>query len=53
MTAVDQIHPLLTDLLESLHKISSLPPEWEGKVKIQNWYHFIDISCLTFQGSFK
>jgi len=37
MTAVDQIHPLLTDLLESLCKISSLPPEWEGKTKIQGW----------------
>jgi ESCRT-I complex subunit VPS28 len=37
MTAVDQIHPLLTDLLESLSKISSLSPEWEGKVKIKNW----------------
>jgi len=37
MTAVDQIHPLLTDLLESLCKISNLPPDWEGKTKIQAW----------------
>ena len=37
MTAVDQIHPLLNDLLESLSKISSLSPDWEGKVKIKNW----------------
>jgi len=37
LTAVDQIHPLLTDLLESLCKISSLPPDWEGKTKIQGW----------------
>jgi len=37
MTAVDQIHPLLTDLLESLCKIASLPNEWEGKIKIKNW----------------
>jgi len=37
MTAVDQIHPLLNDLLDSLSKISRLPPDWEGKVKIKNW----------------
>jgi len=37
MTAVDQIHPLLTDLLESLCKVSSLSPDWEGKTKIKNW----------------
>ena len=37
MKAVDQIHPLLTDLLESLCKVSTLPPDWEGKLKIKNW----------------
>lgn len=37
MTAVDQIHPLLSDLYESLCKISSLSADWEGKVKIKNW----------------
>jgi len=37
MTAVDQIHPLLTDLLESLTKIPTLSADWEGKVKIKNW----------------
>eukprot|EP01119_Soliformovum_irregulare_P001752 TRINITY_DN1152_c0_g1_i1.p1 TRINITY_DN1152_c0_g1~~TRINITY_DN1152_c0_g1_i1.p1 ORF type:complete len:266 (+),score=64.24 TRINITY_DN1152_c0_g1_i1:131-928(+) len=37
MTAVDHIHPGLTDLLESLSKISTLSPDWEGKVKIRNW----------------
>jgi len=37
LTAVDQIHPLLTDLLESLCKISTLGPDWEGKLKIQSW----------------
>ncbi len=37
MTAVDQIHPLLTEILESLSKISSLSPDWDGKVKIKNW----------------
>ena len=37
MTAVDQIHPLLTDLYESLCKITNLSQDWEGKVKIKNW----------------
>jgi len=37
MTAVDQIHLLLIELLESLCKISNLSPEWEGKLIIQAW----------------
>mmetsp|Transcript_32702 Transcript_32702/g.80099 ORF Transcript_32702/g.80099 Transcript_32702/m.80099 type:complete len:210 (+) Transcript_32702:127-756(+) len=37
MTAVDQIYPLLNDLYQSLSKISSLPPDWDGKVKIKKW----------------
>jgi len=37
MAAVDQIHPLLSDLMESLNKIPSLPPDFEGKTKIKNW----------------
>jgi ESCRT-I complex subunit VPS28 len=35
--AVDQIYPLLNDLYESLCKISSLPPDWKGKVDIKKW----------------
>jgi len=37
MIAVDQIHPLLNDLFESLCKVSTLPPDWDGKIKIKNW----------------
>eukprot|EP01137_Pigoraptor_chileana_P019435 Opistho-2@80474 len=37
LVAVDQIHPLLNDLLESINKLSSLSPTWEGKVKVKNW----------------
>jgi len=37
MTAVDQIHPLLADLLDSLCKMSTLPPDWDGKLKIRAW----------------
>ena len=37
LTAVDQIYPLINDLYESLCKISSLPSDWSGKVKIKGW----------------
>lgn len=37
LKSVDQIQPLLSELSESLYKISLLPEEWEGKVKIKNW----------------
>ncbi|CAJ0755229.1 10316_t:CDS:2 [Entrophospora sp. SA101] len=35
--AVDEIHPLLSNLMQSLNKMTSLPPEFEGKAKIRNW----------------
>jgi len=35
--AVDQVFPLLQDLNESLCKISNLPQDWLGKVKLQKW----------------
>lgn len=35
--AVDQLHPLLADLIQSLNKVNSLPPDFEGRVKIKNW----------------
>jgi ESCRT-I complex subunit VPS28 len=37
MLAVDQVQPLLGDLLEALSKVSNLPPDWEGKVKVRDW----------------
>ena len=33
----DQLHPLLSDLMQSLNKVASLPPDFDGKVKIRNW----------------
>lgn len=36
MVAVDQIHPLLSDLLQSLNKIS-LSGTFDGKSKIKEW----------------
>ncbi len=37
MKAVDYIHPMLGDLMQSLNNVSSLPTDFEGKAKIRNW----------------
>lgn len=37
MVAVDQVHPLLADLSSSLAKLSLLPPDFEGRVKMKDW----------------
>ncbi|KAG0040786.1 Vacuolar protein-sorting-associated protein 28 [Gryganskiella cystojenkinii] len=35
--AVDELHPLLAELMQSLNNIRSLPSEFEGKAKILQW----------------
>eukprot|EP01102_Stenamoeba_stenopodia_P011481 TRINITY_DN3534_c0_g1_i3.p1 TRINITY_DN3534_c0_g1~~TRINITY_DN3534_c0_g1_i3.p1 ORF type:complete len:215 (-),score=52.12 TRINITY_DN3534_c0_g1_i3:128-772(-) len=37
MVAVDQIQPLLVELLDGLNKVVSLGPDFEGKTKVKNW----------------
>uniref|UniRef100_A0A7N0RF64 Vacuolar protein sorting-associated protein 28 homolog n=1 Tax=Kalanchoe fedtschenkoi TaxID=63787 RepID=A0A7N0RF64_KALFE len=37
MVAVDQVYPLLSDLSASLNKLSFLPPNYEGIVKMREW----------------
>ncbi|KAF1002806.1 vacuolar protein sorting-associated protein 28 homolog 1-like [Apium graveolens] len=37
MVAVDQVHPLLSDLSASLNKLTLLGPDFEGKVKMKEW----------------
>ncbi|OAY69954.1 vacuolar protein sorting-associated protein 28 homolog 1-like [Ananas comosus] len=38
MVAVDQVHPLLSDLSASFAKLGAiLPPDFEGKVKVREW----------------
>lgn len=37
MVAIDQIYPILSDLMQSMHKVTQLPPEFEGKVKVKEW----------------
>lgn len=46
MVAVDQVHPLLSDLYGSLNKLSILPPDFEGKTKMKEW-----IAKLTKMGA--
>jgi len=36
-TAVDEVQPHLLDILEHLNKLSFLPPDFEGKVKLKAW----------------
>ncbi|CAG8566591.1 2342_t:CDS:2 [Acaulospora colombiana] len=35
MKAVDEIHPMLSDLMQSLNKVNTLPAESEAKIR--NW----------------
>ena len=37
LVAKDQIHPQLGDLIQSINKVSGLPPDYEGKAKIRDW----------------
>ncbi|EFJ26622.1 hypothetical protein SELMODRAFT_96490 [Selaginella moellendorffii] len=37
MVAVDQIHPLLLDLLSALNRVPQLTADFEGKVKTRDW----------------
>ena len=46
MVAVDQVHPILLDLLGSLNNVPLLPAEFEGKVKTRDW-----ISLLNRMGA--
>ncbi len=36
LVAVDQLHPQLVDLVQSLHKVS-LPSDYTGKEKFKEW----------------
>eukprot|EP00020_Sapocribrum_chincoteaguense_P003816 CAMPEP_0170746694 /NCGR_PEP_ID=MMETSP0437-20130122/8939_1 /TAXON_ID=0 /ORGANISM="Sexangularia sp." /LENGTH=180 /DNA_ID=CAMNT_0011085449 /DNA_START=111 /DNA_END=654 /DNA_ORIENTATION=- len=37
MRSVDALHPLLTDLVEALGRLTSMPVEWDGKRRLQGW----------------
>lgn len=35
--AVDELHPILADLIQSLNKVPTLPADFEGKQRIRQW----------------
>lgn len=37
LVAIDQIHPLLSDLMQSLSQVTVLPPSYQGRSKILEW----------------
>jgi len=37
MCEVDQVQPPLSDLLNSLHRVPQLPPDFEAKAKVKDW----------------
>ncbi|KAJ2860441.1 Vacuolar protein-sorting-associated protein 28 [Coemansia aciculifera] len=37
MTSVDKLHPLLTDLLQSVNAASFLPPDYRWKASFRDW----------------
>lgn len=36
--AVDEIQPLLSEMMTSMTQVNGLPPAFEGRMKIENWY---------------
>ncbi|KAF9915206.1 Vacuolar protein-sorting-associated protein 28 [Lobosporangium transversale] len=36
-TAVDEIHPHLAELMQSLNNVRSLPADFEGRAKVREW----------------
>ncbi|KAJ5080445.1 vacuolar protein sorting-associated protein [Anaeramoeba ignava] len=42
MLAVDQVQPLLKDILTSLNKISDLDKDFQGKILISKWEQILD-----------
>ncbi|KAJ6237371.1 vacuolar protein sorting-associated protein [Anaeramoeba flamelloides] len=42
MIAVDQLQPVLSDLLNSLNKIDKLKPDFDGKVRITKWLKILN-----------
>ncbi|KAI8384124.1 VPS28 protein-domain-containing protein [Blakeslea trispora] len=35
--AVDELHPILADLIQSLNKVPGLTPDFDGKQKVRQW----------------
>lgn len=37
MKAVDELHPNVSDIMESLNKVDALPPDHESRTKVMKW----------------
>eukprot|EP00456_Euglypha_rotunda_P008006 TRINITY_DN11501_c0_g1_i1.p1 TRINITY_DN11501_c0_g1~~TRINITY_DN11501_c0_g1_i1.p1 ORF type:complete len:179 (-),score=23.20 TRINITY_DN11501_c0_g1_i1:78-614(-) len=37
MRAVDELHPTMSDLMDSINKVSDLPPDHPSKLKVKQW----------------
>jgi ESCRT-I complex subunit VPS28 len=35
--AVDELHPILADLIQSINNVPTLPADFEGKQKVRQW----------------
>lgn len=48
--AVDELFPNLNELYVSMSAMSSLPADFDAKIKVKNWYVFV--SSITVEGDF-
>eukprot|EP00168_Porphyra_purpurea_P014830 TRINITY_DN435_c0_g1_i5.p3 TRINITY_DN435_c0_g1~~TRINITY_DN435_c0_g1_i5.p3 ORF type:complete len:162 (-),score=52.88 TRINITY_DN435_c0_g1_i5:256-741(-) len=49
LTAVDQMYPLLLQVAESLDRVTSLPPSFEGKATVGKWLTKLKTLPATYQ----
>ena len=52
LVSVDALHPLISDIVDSLNKNISLPPDFDGKVKLRNWYVPAVVYTYSQSGAF-
>lgn len=49
LVAVDQICPILSDLMGSMSKIESLPPDFAPKGKVKTWYSKLYSQAASYE----
>lgn len=49
LVAVDQICPILSDLISSMSKIETLPPEFPPKDKAKSWYQRLYQQAASYE----
>jgi hypothetical protein len=51
--AVDSLHPYLKDLVSSMNKLSTLPSDFEGKLKVKEWcvQRCVPAWCLSVENT--